>query len=78
MLAAAFGTGTKGVVGVEKALYPSTNTSAVYVLPFTRADDGGARRLIICSKLDREYMTRTAHSEALTVRGTGYDVFHLA
>ena len=55
MLAAAFGTGTKGVVGVEKALYPSTNTSAIYVLPFTRADDGGSRRLIICSKLDREY-----------------------
>jgi hypothetical protein len=53
MMAAAFGTGTKGVVGVEKALYPSTNTSAIYALPFTRADDGGSRRLIICSKLSR-------------------------
>jgi hypothetical protein len=51
MLAAAFGTGTKGVVGVEKALYPSTNTSSIYVLPYTRVDDGHARRLIICSKL---------------------------
>merc|ERR1712232_546804 len=27
MMAAAFGTGTKGVVGVEKVLYPSTNTT---------------------------------------------------
>lgn len=53
MLAAAFGTGTRGVVGVEKALFPSTNTSAIYVLPYTRVDDGGARRLIICSKLNR-------------------------
>ena len=54
MLAAAFGTGTKGVVGVEKALYPSTNTSAIYVLPYTRVDDGGSRRLIICSKLNHD------------------------
>ena len=44
------GTGTKGVIGVEKTLYPSTNTTEIYVLPFRRADDG-ARRLIICSKL---------------------------
>ena len=50
MLAAAFGTGTKGVVGVEKTLYPSTNTSAIYVLPYTRIDDMvGTRRLIISS-----------------------------
>ena len=50
MMAAAFGTGTKGVIGIEKTLYPSTNTTEIYVLPFKRADDG-ARRLIICSKL---------------------------
>ena len=41
MMAAAFGTGTKGVEGVIKTLYPSTNTTEVYVLPFTRVDDGG-------------------------------------
>ena len=52
MLAAAFGTGTKGVVGVEKTLYPSSNNSAIYVLPYTRIDDMvGTRRLIISSKL---------------------------
>ena len=51
MLAAAFGTGTKGVVGVEKTLYPSSNNSAIYVLPYTRIDDVGTRRLIISSKL---------------------------
>jgi len=50
--AAAFGTGTRTTDGITKTLYPSTNTSAVYVLPFRRADDGlGVRRLIIASKL---------------------------
>ena len=36
--------------GIQKTLYPSTNTTDVYVLPYRRADDG-TRRLIIASKL---------------------------
>ena len=50
MLAAAFGTGNETVVGVQKTLYPSTTTTAIYVLPYRRADDG-SRRLLIASKL---------------------------
>ena len=55
-MAAAFGTGTEGVDGVRKTLYPSTNTTEVYVLPFTRMDDGGSvsllrPRLSACSVL---------------------------
>ena len=56
MLAAALGTGTRGVDGAIKTLYPSTNTSAIYALPFIRhggGSGGGARRMIFTSKLSR-------------------------
>ena len=57
MVAAAFGVGTHGVDGVVKTLYKSTNTSAIYALPFTRyAANGtadGVRRLLLSSKLSR-------------------------
>ena len=53
-MARAFGTGTKGIAGLRKELYPSTNTSSVYVLPFRREDDSsGVRRMIVVSKLSR-------------------------
>jgi len=50
-MARAFGTGTKGIAGLRKELYPSTNTSSVYVLPFRREDDSsGVRRMIVVSR----------------------------
>ena len=53
LMAQAFGTGTKGIAGITKSLQPSTNTSAVYALPFRRADEAAAevRRMIVVNKL---------------------------
>jgi hypothetical protein len=58
LMAAALGTG-------EKKLFPSTNTSVIYALPFQREDDG-RRRMIIASKVNRPVV--------LTMQGGWCDV----